>query len=292
METNSSLYYTMRFNFLYVDRYVFSRGWSYPESHIPYCMLRYILKGEAVFIINGQQLVVREGEVSYIPDGCMLECYSLGDEFSFISIRFNSTTRLDGNDFITEFFHIPFVTKQAGSEVAEYFWEVYRNATSQNTSRYLRVRGNLELILAALVERAPGSQIEDSGEPVASFAWEAIRHRESRSLIYHRDPRIQAVIDYLISNPTETLDADALSQMADMSPSNFRRLFRKQTGKAPRDFIKEIRMTAAARLLLTSNKGVSAIAYEVGYYDLNYFSRMFKSVFGVSPRAYRKASRD
>ena len=50
-------------------------------------------------------------------------------------------------------------------------------------------------------------------------------------------------------------------------------------------------MTAARRLLVTNDR-VSTIAYELGFDDQNYFARMFKSVFGVSPNQYRKASRE
>ena len=54
MHIPQSLYSSMRLIFLYVDRYVFRRGWAYPESYVPYCMLRYILKGSAVFRVNGE----------------------------------------------------------------------------------------------------------------------------------------------------------------------------------------------------------------------------------------------
>ena len=39
MHIPPSLYASMRFNFLYADRYVFRRGWNYPDSYVPYCML-------------------------------------------------------------------------------------------------------------------------------------------------------------------------------------------------------------------------------------------------------------
>lgn len=73
MHIPPSLYSAMRFNFLYVDRYVFHKGWVYPETYVPYCMLRYILKGSAVFTINGVEYQVHENQVAYIPDSCMLE---------------------------------------------------------------------------------------------------------------------------------------------------------------------------------------------------------------------------
>lgn len=291
MHIPPALYFSLRLNFLYVDRYIFRRGWVFPESYIPYCMVRYILKGSAIFIIDGQEMKVSEGQVSYIPEGCLLECYALEEEFSFISIRFATTVRLDNNDFLSEFFHIPLLTKQVPEEVLEYFEEVYRNATSKSNTRLFRIRGNLELILASLVDQTSDEVIEQNNEPDSTFSLENIRRRETRSENINYDSRIQVVVEYLISHPTEPFDCAFLSEMANISQSSLHRLFKKHTGKSPKDYVKDLRMAVAARQLLMTDDRIANIAYELGFDDPNYFSRMFKSAFGVSPMQYRKASR-
>lgn len=292
MHIPPALYSSMRFNFLYVDRYVFRRGWFFPETYIPYCMVRYILKGNAVFTINGKEMEVCEGQVSYIPEGCYLECCALGEEFQFISIRFATTVRLENNDFLSEFFHIPLLTEQVSDEVLGYFEEVYHNATSNNAARLFRIRGNLELILASLVDQTSGAITQQENSPEADFSIESIRHREARSENINYDSRIQVVVEYLISHPTEPFDSAFLSEMANMSQSSLRRLFKKHTGRSPKDYIKDLRMTVAARRLLITDDRIANIAYELGFDDQNYFARMFKSTFGVSPTQYRKASRE
>ena len=292
MHIPQSLYSSMRFNFLFADRYVFRRGWSYPNSYVPYCMLRYILKGKAEFIVNGKRYLVEENQVCYIPEGCRLECHALEDEFSFISIRFTTTVQLDGSDFLSEYFRIPLVTPQGDTEVLEYFQQVYLNATTQNTSKLFRIRGNLELILAWLVEHTPYALMEESNQPEADLSVEGLRHRESRSNAIRRDPRIQVVVDYLVAHPSEPFDTEFLARMADMSPSSLRRLFKEHTGKSPGVFVRDLRMTTAARRLLVTDERISAIAYDLGFDDANYFARIFKSIFGVSPQKYRAASRE
>ncbi len=291
MHIPPSLYASMRFNFLYADRYVFRRGWNYPDSYVPYCMLRYILTGRADFLMDGERYTVERNQVCYIPEGCRLECHALEDEFSFISIRFATTVQLNGSDFLSEYFRIPRVTRQADPEVLGYFQQVYENATSQNTSKLFRIRGNLELILAWLVEHTPEALVEESAQPEADCSVEGLRRREDRTHASHRDPRIQVVVDYLVAHPAEPFDSEFLARMADMSPSSLRRLFKEHTGKSPGAFVKDLRMTTAARRLLVTNQRISAIAYELGFDDPNYFARIFKSVFGVSPQEYRAASR-
>ena len=169
--------------------------------------------------------------------------------------------------------------------------EVYQNATSKKASRMFRIRGNLELILAALVEDEPAASSEDTHEPESSFSLAGIRHRETRSSI-KSDPRIQAVVEYIVAHPTESLDSTSLCKLADISQSTLQRLFKQHTGKTPREFIKELRMVTAARRLLVTDERISTIAYELGFENLAYFSNLFKSVYGVSPQQYRKISRE
>ena len=290
MEIPASLYSSMRFNFLYVDKYTFQENWAYPTSYIPYCMLRYILKGDAIFSINGEEFDVHEGQVAYIPEGCYLSCYSLSKEFQFISIRFSTTFRLENSDFLSEYFHIPRLTAQPSTEVLGYFMEVYQNATSKKASRMFSIRGNLELILAALtVDESTSS--DKSIEPESSFSLAGIQHRESRSS-NNSDPRIQVIVEYMVTHPTESFDSSSLCKLADISQSTLQRLFKQHTGKTPREFIKELRMVTAARRLLITDERISTIAYELGFENVPYFSKLFKSVYGVSPQLYRKISRE
>ena len=80
--------------------------------------------------------------------------------------------------------------------------------------------------------------------------------------------------------------------MAELSKQRFSHLFKEQLGKAPMTYLKELRLTTAARKLLVTNDNISDIAYSVGYEDPNYFTREFKHAFGYTPNQYRKAARD
>ena len=70
MQSLSSFMNTIRFNFLYIDKYSFGRTWIYPESAIPYNMLRYVIDGSAEFMVDDESVIVKKGQVSYIP--CLL----------------------------------------------------------------------------------------------------------------------------------------------------------------------------------------------------------------------------
>ena len=289
-----SLYSAMRFNFLYVDKYTFHSGWFFPEDYIPYCLLRFITRGEAVFKINGEEIIVHKNEIAYIPEGAVMSCWALSDNIEFYSIRFCVTARLNNSDFLGEYFHIPTITKNAQEIVLTYFQEIYQSATSQNPSRLFRIRGNLELILAYLTQRANAegeAEVPSEHDVPDAHSLEAIRRRNAKTQNINRDPRIQVVVDYLTPHLNESFTIQSLSEMAQVSQTSFRRLFKAHTGKSPSDYIRELRMTSAARMLLTSDREIAEIGYQVGFSDANYFSRTFRQVFGVSPHQYRRISR-
>ena len=289
-----SLYSAMRYNFLYVDKYTFHSGWFFPENYIPYCLLRFITRGEAVFKINGEEIIVHKNEIAYIPEGAVMSCWALSDNIEFYSIRFCVTARLNDSDFLGEYFHIPTITKNAQESVLTYFQEIYQSATSQNPSRLFRIRGNLELILAYLTQRANAegeAEVPSERDVPDAHSLEAIRRRNAKTQNINRDPRIQVVVDYLTPHLNEPFTIQSLSEMAQVSQTSFRRLFKAHTGKSPSDYIRELRMTSAARMLLTSDREIAEIGYQVGFSDANYFSRTFRQVFGVSPHQYRRISR-
>ena len=73
-----------------------------------------------------------------------------------------------------------------------------------------------------------------------------------------------------------------------LSPAHFRRLFKVLTGMPPQHFLIQCRMRRAAELLLTTGRPVGEIARLVGVDSEFYFSRLFKSVYQIAPREYRR----
>ena len=74
----------IRFTFLYIEFYSMGRTWVYPESVIPYSIFRYIEKGKAELCIDGEEIIVEENQIVYIPQGCKMSCRALGESFEFL----------------------------------------------------------------------------------------------------------------------------------------------------------------------------------------------------------------
>ena len=120
----------VRFNFLYVDKYSFGRTWVYPESIVPYNMLRYIRSGAATFFIDDKELSVEKNQIIYVPRNCKLSCYAQTDNFSFTSIRFTTSVFFEGGDFLADYYGIPLITEAQGEE--KYFDLIYDYIKSED----------------------------------------------------------------------------------------------------------------------------------------------------------------
>ena len=79
-----------------------------------------------------------------------------------------------------------------------------------------------------------------------------------------------------------------LCQKAGMSRSQLFRKMKALTGAAPSDYIRSYRLNKAKSLLENSDFNVAEAAFEVGFKDPSYFSKIFQEAFGVAPSATRK----
>ena len=292
MQSLSSFMNTIRFNFLYIDKYSFGRTWTYPESAIPYNMLRYIIDGSAEFVVDGETVIVRKGQVSYIPEGCWLSCKALEDTFAFYSIRFTTSVFYEGANFLREYYNFPLVM-DVGEGIEPYFGDIYKWVRTDKKSKSFHVRGALDTMIASLIDILNSDEPDDVKAEINGLEYnlEQIRKRVKKSTV-QTDPRIQTVIDYIMLNPTEEYTSDKLSGMAEVAETTFRRLFKEATGKTATEFIRQVRLTTAARLLLVSNDPVNCIAHDVGFEDANHFTRVFRQAFGMTPGRYRKMSQE
>lgn len=312
----------IHFHFLYIDRYSFGRNWIFPESSIPYNMLRYIESGTASFFIDSQEYSVKKDQIIYIPKGSQLSCFATSSHFSFTSIRFTSSVFFEGGDLLGDYYHLPKIMEGKGESF--YFDEIYQWVKKESPAKMFFVRGYLELLIASLIakvnperdqeefpsislntkndieEQAKNSaNLSSQSQPSSCSNKEATEEQDLEKIRNQikksgtgMDSRIQGVVDYILLHPNEKYSPSRLAEMAELSKQRFTALFSSQLGKSPMVYIKELKLTTAARKLLVSNLHINDIAYELGYEDTNYFIREFKRAFGCTPKQYRQIAKE
>ena len=95
------------------------------------------------------------------------------------------------------------------------------------------------------------------------------------------------VMGYIKANLNEKISIDSLSNKACMSKATFYRLFKRELGISPNDYILTEKMNKAKELLSHPGNKIAAISYELGFSDSNYFIRAFKKIVGITPGAYQ-----
>lgn len=98
---------------------------------------------------------------------------------------------------------------------------------------------------------------------------------------------IAGVRSFIQEHYREDIDRDTIAAMAYITPNYLSKRFRTEMGMNLREYINQLRIEEAKRLLLSTNDAVSEIASKVGYANISYFSTVFRKQCGMSPIDWR-----
>lgn len=101
------------------------------------------------------------------------------------------------------------------------------------------------------------------------------------------NPALGKAIAAILDSPEKPHTVSALAETAGMSRTAFSEQFKELTARTPIDFLKEVRLRLATRLLTSTDLPVKTIASRVGFSSRSYFSTAFKSFTGVGPADFR-----
>lgn len=101
---------------------------------------------------------------------------------------------------------------------------------------------------------------------------------------------ISKVIEYLSLNFSQEISLSALADIVHFSDSHLSKSFKKETGITISQYIARLRCENAAQMLKDTELSVQEISNYVGYPDNNYFVKVFKKQYGVTPTAFRTES--
>jgi len=100
--------------------------------------------------------------------------------------------------------------------------------------------------------------------------------------------RIGRVQTYIELHCGEELTVANLARNANMSVSNFNRLFTKEVGTSPKNYLTAVRLNKSIKFLRRNDFSVSEIACKCGFSSLSHFSAAFKKFYNISPSEYRE----
>ena len=118
--------------------------------------------------------------------------------------------------------------------------------------------------------------------------------RELVSIGFHHNfldsekDRIHNIYNYTISNFKNKISLQDIAAVANISPSSFCKFFKSRNRKTYSQFLNEIRIGYACKLLIENQLAVKEISYESGFNNFASFHKFFRQVTGESPLGYKK----
>ena len=100
--------------------------------------------------------------------------------------------------------------------------------------------------------------------------------------------RVLKVKDYISKNYMNEIRLNDVASLAGMSPSSFSRFFKLHTGRNLSEYIIDMRLGYASRMLVDSTHSIAEIGYGCGFNNLSNFNRIFKKKKGCSPSEFRE----
>jgi AraC-like DNA-binding protein len=220
--------------------------------------------GESVLVSPGETMIIDFPEADETPS----QCISLSLNPEFIE---NSLNHLN--------YHLPKVdeTSQWNIELDEYFLfnnqslasatnNIMRIAMDDNSQKDIMADFALKELLIRLMQTQARSMVEKN--------------------IAKNKSRIGFAVDYIRKNLHQKLSIESIAKMAYVSKSNFFRMFKDELGTSPNEFILHERISRAKELLKSRNS-IKETAFQTGFSDTNYFTRVFKQLVGMTPKSYQ-----
>ncbi|MBM7570071.1 AraC-like DNA-binding protein [Aquibacillus albus] len=253
----------------------------------------YVTDGEAEHIFEGELYHVSAGDVFIINPG-EVHTYKLepGSKLEIVNCLFMPTLfdevwlRGLGISESMDYFYVhPFLDKSERfhrclnlrGQDAEEIFSLFQGMSNEFEEKKKGYSTLIRLQLVQLLVQLSRlyQKVKDSTEQVN------VKTQERKTLI-------KRICGYLERHYDQKLSLSILSDLFNISSRHLNRIFKEETGKTVIEFVHQVRITRAKKLLTETDEKIICIAMDVGYDDPAFFTRLFSRKVGCSPGKYRE----
>lgn len=243
-----------------------------------------IVKSAGQVYVGNKVMNYHEGEIFMFGPG-LVHCWSSDN----LSASADDVAQATVVQFTADFMGKDFFETLELRKVKELLQESVYGLKFRNTSPSLsplfsqfqpnQQMKNLILLLQILEELC---QRRKDGALLITDDVRKIHYKESDS------KKLASIFNYVFENYHHEVDIRTAASLACMSEAAFCRYFKRNTHKTFSQFVNEIRISHATRLLMGKENNITDICYSCGFDNVSYFNRQFKIHQGITPREYRK----
>lgn len=256
----------------------FGRYAGYPEWSISTARLRadmfnffFVEKNSCWVIINGRKLGLKAGDLLIVSGA---DEFSYGHDPAKPHVSLSACLALEQGGIANTLLLRKFERRYAWKKPAEYVAE-------------------FEKVLAALGCASPYRDLKIAG---ALLQWLEYVMAHLRPPLDHSFAGKRDVVDKVLAAESwanarlkEVITLNDWARALNLNPVYFGRIFKRETGLRPMEWLNQRRLQMACQYLSGTRKSVAEIADACGFDNQFYFSRVFRRHFGQSPLQYRKA---
>ena len=227
-----------------------------------YCF-EYIIKGEGTIKVNGQEFTAMKGDIYILPKGCD-HLYFSDDKNPWTKIWFNIKGPLVDN--LMQAYKLNNIYLIKNLDLKELFYKMFSAAKETN------------------------KDIEEIFQKASIIFHEILLKIYSKVEIpktINNETALQ-LKQYINNHIESNLSIKTLSNYVFRSPSQTIRIFKKEYGVTPYDYLLSVKIETAKLLLINTNIPIKQIALKLKFADEHYFSNYFKSKTGYAPISFRK----
>ena len=120
------------------------------------------------------------------------------------------------------------------------------------------------------------------------YAGQWIRLSERHAHAGNRRQVMTALLQWIEENYTERITLEQLARVSKTNEKYLCRFFKEYTGNSPIDYINRMRVERACLKMTKEHRNITEAAFDSGFNDISYFSKIFKRYKGMTPREYRR----
>ncbi|MBE6597776.1 MAG: helix-turn-helix domain-containing protein [Ruminococcaceae bacterium] len=230
--------------------------WDRNHLQIQYHRLYYLTSGNAILHLVDRTIELTTGNIYLIPAFSVLQSEIHG-EMNKYYIHFQASSPLFG---ISRYLSGEYCVR--ANEMTEGLFEIVTENYARSTQEaYMKVQGAMDLLLSDFFR--------------------------GQSANRHALLKFEPVLRYIDSHYREPIPLSRLASLMNISTMYFSNFFKDTFHISPKQYILNLRLTEAQRLLLETDLSIKEIAYRVGFENESYFSEFFSAKVGISARKFR-----
>lgn len=264
---------------------VHNADWNWKNVNSPFTRLYYVTEGSAQI---------------ELPDGI----YTLSPKHMYFIPAFTIHTNICKSNFVHYYLHIYEDHYSDNDWLDHWKFPVEIEATDLDLAQFKRLceinphmtlqksdpttYDNNPTLMQNLIknrQRAFCDKVESRG---IVFQLLSRFFKQGQSKIEMEDNRIAKTVLYIRKHLNEAIELEKLAEISCLSKDHFIRLFKKELGTTPLQYINQKKIEKAQLLLITEELAVKEIAFQLAFDDYSYFNRLFKKTTGVTPQEYRR----